>query len=97
MTENNNNLKCECGKPAVWLIIDCPMADTFFTPVCEEHFQELKDTEGEMNLDFELKLISLLTLDDVIKKANEHFIVESKRYEALLEELSKLQKQLKLM
>jgi len=83
-------MKCkECDREAKWLIVDLPPYDDLFLPLCEEHFQELREMEGEMNLDFEL--IANLSLEDIVTKSNEKWKYMNKRYSNLLNLYSKLE------
>lgn len=76
-------MKCSsCIKEAKWLLIDSVPYKFLFEPLCEEHFQELREMEGEMNLDFEY--IKNLSLEDVIKKANEKWRYMQGKYKNLL-------------
>jgi hypothetical protein len=93
MTEeaSKNKIMChECDQDAKWIVEDLPGQDEYFLPLCEEHFQETVQMEGEINLDFQR--IEDLTLKDVIGKANAHNKFWHKRYENLLKEFSALKK-----
>lgn len=82
-------MKClECDKEAVWLVIDQQPYEELFIPLCEEHFQELREMEGEMNIDF--FLIENLSLGEVISQANDKWKWTSKRYSKLLKLYSEL-------
>ena len=67
--------------------------DTYFTPLCVEHFHETVQMEGEMNLDFDL--IESLTIEEIIEKANKHNEFWEKRYHNLIQEYSDLKGKLK--
>lgn len=87
-------MKCkECDREAKWLVIDQMPYDELFLPLCEEHFQELKGMEGELNLEFDF--IELLTLDEVVSKANEKWKHMNQKYKNLLEEYSTLKEKAK--
>lgn len=76
-------MKCSnCDKKAEWLLIDSIPYELLFEPLCNEHFQELREMEGEMNLDFEY--IENLSLGDVLKKANEKWRYMQGKYRNLL-------------
>lgn len=82
-------IKChECNQEAKWLVEDQMPYDELFLPLCEEHFQELVQMEGEMNLDF--NLIDNLGLDDLITKSNEKWKYMNQKYRNVLSEWSKL-------
>jgi hypothetical protein len=82
-------MKCkECEHEAKWLIEDLAPYDDLFLPLCEEDFQELREMEGEMNLDFDL--IEGLSLEDLVIKANEKWKYMSKKYSNLLKLYSDL-------
>lgn len=84
-------MKChECEKEAVWLVEDLAPYDDLFFALCEEHFQELREMEGEMNLDF--SLIANLTLDEIIKKANGKWKYLSIKYSQTLKLYSEANK-----
>lgn len=86
-------MKCQdCERPARWIITQlAPYADKFlFYPVCEEHFQEIREMEGEMNLDFDL--IDNLTVEEVINTANKEWAFIKKKTAWLWQENSKLTK-----
>jgi len=83
-------MKCkECDREAKWLIVDLSPYELFVS-LCEEHFQELREMEGEVNLDFEL--IANLSLEDVVSKSNEKWRYMNKRYSNLLKLYSELKK-----
>ena len=83
-----------CGKEAKWIIFDAAPYDVFFMPVCEAHFQENIELEGEMNLEFEL--IANMTLDAAILKANRRIMSWEKRYDQMLAEYQVARKLLNL-
>lgn len=76
-------MKCkECKQVAKWLIIDQLPYDELFLPLCEEHFQQLREMEGEMNLDFEY--IENLDIEEVMVKANEKWLYLTQKYKNTL-------------
>jgi hypothetical protein len=82
-------LKCkDCDAKASWLLIDFEGFSELFTPLCEEHYQQLVKMEGEVNLDF--GIIENLTLEDIIAKANEKWKYLSEKYSILLKQRSEL-------
>ncbi len=84
-------MKChDCNLEAKWIVEDQPPYEEYFLPLCEEHFQEIMQMEGEMNLTFDL--IDNLDLEDMIIKANKQNRFWQKRYENLLKEYSGLKK-----
>ena len=83
----------ECGREAKWLVEDLPGINEYFVPLCEEHFQDTVQMEGEMNLTFEL--IDNLDKEDLITKANKQSIYWLKRHENTLAELIKLRETVK--
>ncbi len=88
-------MKChDCKEEAKWIIFEAAPYDVFFMPVCEEHFQENIELEGEMNLEFEL--IANMSLDDVILKANRRIMSWEKRYDQMLAEYQVARKLLNL-
>jgi hypothetical protein len=82
-------MKCkECDKEAEWLVTDFDAFDELFTPLCEEHFQQLLKMEGEVNLDY-FCVIDNLTVGEVIAMANEKWKYLSHKYSNLLKLYSK--------
>jgi len=76
-------MKCSnCDRESKWLLVDSIPYDLLFEPLCEQHFQEIRGMEGEMNLDFHL--IANITVDDVIGIANEKWKYMKKKYSNLL-------------
>jgi hypothetical protein len=87
-------MKCkECDKEAKWLVIDFDAFDELFTPLCEEHFQQILQMEGEVNLDFDL--IDNLTIEEVMSMANEKWKYLSHKYSNLLKLYSKKENETK--
>lgn len=80
----------ECDKKAVWVIIDEIPFEVLFNPFCEEHFQELKEMKGEMNLDFEY--IEDLDLFEVFRIANKKWNYMKKKYYNLLKLYAELKR-----
>lgn len=77
-------MKChECNQKARWVVIDQSPYEDLFLPLCEEHFEELRGMEGEMNLDFEL-LDDVSDYEGLLDKANEKWRWMNKRYQNLL-------------
>jgi len=66
----NIDLKCSsCNKAAEWILIDSVPYELLFEPLCEEHFREIREMEGEMNLDF--VIVDETSISTLIYKANE--------------------------
>jgi hypothetical protein len=88
----------ECDKPANWLVIDLSGSDKYLLLLCEEHFQEVKEMEGEMNLDFEYleKNFTVWQVEQIIEKVNRHNQTWEKRYQNLMAEYSAAKKLLGL-
>lgn len=88
----------DCDKQAVWLVIDQTGFDAYLLPLCDEHFEELKDMEGEINMDFEYfeDCLSEYQLTEIIKKVNRHNQTWEKRYENIMKELNSARKLLGL-
>jgi hypothetical protein len=82
-------MKChECDQEATWIVTDQSPYEDLFLPLCEEHFQELRGMEGEMNLDFDL--IANLSLEDIVTKTNEKWKYMNSKYRNVLDRYSKL-------
>jgi len=85
-------MKChECNKEAKWIVIDQPPYEELFIPLCEEHFQALREMEGELNIDFEL--IDNLSLEEVVAKSNEKWKYINKKYSKLLKLYSEMKEE----
>lgn len=74
----------ECNREAKWLVIDQLPNEDLFLPLCDGCFQELKEMEGEMNLDFEY--IPNVSLCDVLSMANEKWKYLNQKYSKILKE-----------
>jgi hypothetical protein len=71
---------------AEWMLWDDALKQ--LRPLCQNHFDEYVDLEGELNLDF----YWIEQTDEWLKKANDELKLAEKRYMALLEEYSSLKK-----
>ena len=82
-------MKCkECAdkgteREAEWLVIDQIPYEDLFLPLCGECFHELKEMEGEMNLDFEL--IENMDLEDIVRRVNEKWKFLVQKYKNTLQ------------
>jgi hypothetical protein len=82
-------MKCkECDQEAEWLVIDLTPFEELFLPLCENHFQKLKEMEGELNLDF--YFIKNLSLESIIAEANEKWKYLNQKYLNLLKRYEKM-------